>query len=138
MANLHRASFLVTTIVSLALTGCGDGTVHAPIEPRADPYLPQQIHVDSDTLRRDTAVGAPIVSRDPAGLLRVSVPIRSAIDRTLYVDYWIAFFDEQGHRIDRKLGPFTKTLQANTPDLIEVNSTSPRAADFQLDLRYAR
>jgi hypothetical protein len=137
MIKLHRASFLFTAMLTLMLAGCGDGTVHAPIEPRADPFLPQQIHVDSDSLRRDTAVGAPIVSRDPAGLLRVSVPIRSAIDRTLYVDYWITFLDDRGQRIS-KLGPFKKTLQANTPDMIEINSTSPRAADFQLDLRWAR
>lgn len=128
-----RSCLLVS---ALALIGCTT-VVRPPKVPRDDPYSPQQIHVDSDELRRDTAVGRPVVTRDETGLLHVTIPIRSAIDQTLYVDYWISFFDRDGQPIS-KLGPLTKTLQANTPDSISVISTSPRAADFQLDLRYAR
>ncbi|MGH7179261.1 MAG: DUF1425 domain-containing protein [Tepidisphaeraceae bacterium] len=120
---------------ALLLAGCG---VNPPKYPRADPYQRGQIHVDSEQLRDDTAVGTPIVTRDAEGnLVHVTVPIRSAIDKTLYVDYWVTFFDKNGQQIS-KLFLGTKTLQANTPDMITFNSMSPRAADFQLDLRYAR
>ena len=67
----------------------------------------------------------------------MTIPIRSAIDKTLYVDYHVTFFDRTGTPIER-FGPFTKTLDPNTPDRIQVNSTTPRAADFQVDFRYAR
>ncbi|WP_428940305.1 DUF1425 domain-containing protein [Fontivita pretiosa] len=123
------------SMLTLLLAGCG---VRAPIEPRADPYLPKQIHMDSQRLRKDTAVGTPIVARDQSGLLVVTVPIRSAINKTLYVDYTVTFFDRNGNPIGNKLGPFTKTLDPNTPDSITVNSTSPQAADFQISFRYAR
>jgi hypothetical protein len=119
-----------------AFAGCNH--VRPPIEGRADPYLPKQVHFDSERLRQDTAVGVPILARDQSGLLVVTVPIRSAIDKTLYVDYHVTFLDRGGVPLGGKLGPFTKTLDPNTPDSITVNSTSPQAADFQIDFRYAR
>lgn len=119
----------------LALVGCN--TVKPPIEGRSDPYDRAQIHFDSDTLRRDTAVGQPLVVRDESGMLVVTVPIRSARDNVLHVDYRVTFFDRNGVVVER-YGPFTKTLDANTPDQIRVNSTTTRAADFQVDFRYAR
>ncbi|MBV8781281.1 MAG: hypothetical protein JO353_07780 [Phycisphaerae bacterium] len=115
--------------------GC---SVNPPIQPRQDPYVPSQIHVDSEQLREDTAVGTPNVHRDENGILYVNVPIRSAIDKTLYVDYYVTFFDKNGQPIGQRMGPFTKTFDPNTPSSITVNSTTPRAADFQIDLRYAR
>ena len=114
------------------------GCVNPPKQPRLDPYGSAQVHVDSEDLRTHTAVGVPIVTRDDTGnLVHVTLPIRSATDQTLYIDYYVTFFDRTGQRIS-KLGPFSKTLQANTPDSIQVNSMSPRAADFQIDLRYSR
>lgn len=127
--------FLLVTALTAFLAGCG---VRPPIEGRADPYVPAQIHFDSRALKRDTAVGVPIARRDQAGLLVVTVPIRSAINKTLYVDYYVTFFDEHGTPVGPKMGPFTKTLQANTPDSITVTSLTPRAADFQIDFRYSR
>jgi hypothetical protein len=128
-------TFAVLAIVAAALAGCTG--VRPPKLPRADPYTAQQIHVDSEQLRKDTAVGAPLVQRDENGLLRVTLPIRSAINKTLYVDYWVTFFDRDG-QVESKIGPVTKTLQANTPDSITFNSMSAQAADFQVDVRYAR
>jgi len=121
---------------ALLLTACAN-TVHPPIEGRADPYQRAQIHFDSENLRRDTAVGTPILVHNESGMLVVTVPIRSAIGMTLYVDYRVTFFDRNGVPIE-SYGPFTKTLDANTPDQIQVNSTTTRAADFQVDLRYAK
>ena len=67
----------------------------------------------------------------------MQIPIRSAIDKTLYIDYRVTFLDRNGQSIET-LGWFTKTFEPNTPDRIAVNSTTPRAADFQVDFRYAR
>jgi hypothetical protein len=127
---------ILFTLIGLTLIGCE--YVRPPIQGRQDPYVPAQMHFDSDTLRRNTAVGAPDVSRDEAGILFVNVPIRSAINKTLYVDYRVTFFDKTGQPVGKPLGWFTKTLEPNTPDQIQVNSTSNQAADFQIDFRYAR
>ena len=127
---------VLITLLGLVLLGCD--YVRPPIQGRQDPYVPAQMHFDSDTLRRNTAIGTPVITRDEAGLLFVTVPIRSAINKTLYVDYRVTFFDQSGQIVGQRLGPFTKTLEPNTPDQIVVNSTSPRAADFQIDFRYAR
>ncbi len=127
---------IVMALLALALVGCTNK--NPPIQPRQDPWGRSQIHMTSEDLRRETYVDQPIVTRDDAGnLVHVTVPIRSAINKTLYVDYYVTFFDRNGQPISR-LGPFTKTLQANTPDSVTFNSVSARATDFQVDFRYAR
>lgn len=116
----------------MMLAGCG---VNAPIEGRADPYAPAQVHFDSDEIRRDTAIGQPIVSRDEFGLLHVALPIRSAVNLQLHVQYRVTFFDGNHGTLDQQSW-IDKTLTANTPDQIDVNSVNKRAADFQIDFRY--
>jgi hypothetical protein len=117
------------------IVGC---SVNAPIQPRMDPYSPSQIHMDSDQLRSDTAVGTPNAHRDDSGILFVTVPIRSAIDKTLYVDCYVTWLDKNEQPIGDRMGPKTITLDPNTPSSVTFNSTTPRAADFQIDFRYAR
>lgn len=128
--------FICGSLFLLPLAGCNE-TVKPPIQGRNDPYQLSQVHFASDALRRATAVGQPMVARDDAGNLFVTIPIRSAIDKTLFVDYRVTFFDQNGQPIN-STSWFTKTLEQNTPDRITVNSTSPRAADFQVDFRFAR
>src|SRR2546421_5565622 len=108
-----------------ALIGCG---VKAPIEARQDPYVPHQVNLTSDDLRSHTAFDAPQVARDPAGLLRITLPIRAATNRQLYIDYRVTFFDNTGQEIN-KTGWLAKVLAPNVADAIVVNSTTPRAAD---------
>jgi uncharacterized protein YcfL len=116
---------------ALALTGC----VNPPIQGRADPYGPSQVMFDSTTLRDDTAMGQPVVVRDQFNLLHVTLPIRSAIDKQLYIQYRVTFFDANHAAIEQQSWT-TKTLTANTPDQINANSASNQAVDFQIDLRY--
>ena len=126
---------LTVLLLSIVALGCQE-TVAPPIQARADPYGPQQHYVASEDLRRATAMGEPIVVRDEFGLLHVTVPIRSAVNNVLYIDYRVTFFDEQRQVIQRT-GFFAKTLTDNVADQITFNSTSPRAADFQVDFRWA-
>jgi hypothetical protein len=128
---------LLIVAVSASAVACNTG-VRPPIQGRADPFDAQQIHFATDELRRDTAVGTPVASRDEAGnILFITVPIRSATNQTLYVDYRVSFFDASGQHLNQT-GWLNKTLESNTPDRIVVNSLGPRATDFQVDFRYAR
>ena len=123
-------------LIPLALLGCN--TVRGPIEGRADPFVPPQVSFADKDLANSTAVSAPNLQRDDAGnLLHVTLPIRSAINKTLYVDYKVSFYDAGGG-VTSETGWMTKTLEANTPDTISVNSTNNRASDFRLALRWAR
>lgn len=126
---------VLSVIFLVAVIGCN--SVRPPKVGRDDPYEAQQIHFASEELRRDTAVSKPVVSRDPAGLLVVSVPIRSAIDKTVYVDYRVTFFDQTGQEVGQTTWS-RATLESNVPQRITVNSTTARAADFQMDFRYSR
>lgn len=133
--NTHRIACSGILVATLLAAGCA---VEPPKQPRADPYQASQVHVDSDELRYDTAVGTPIVARDPAGLLVVTVPVRSAIDKTLYVDAHVTYFDSNHQPIGERLSLGTVVLDPYTPSRITFTSPTARAADFQLDLRYAR
>ena len=128
-----RAATLAASAVTLL--GCSD--VKAPISARQDPYSPQQIHLASDDLRHHTALDAPHVWRDDGGLLHVTVPIRAATDKQLYIDYRATFFDRDRLPIS-EAGWTRKTLAPNVPDQFSVNSTSPLAQDFQIDIRYSK
>jgi len=124
--------YLLLTVTMLALTGCG---VAPPIQGRLDPYQPSQVHFDSEALRQDTAIGQPVLTRDQFSLLHVMLPIRSAVNLQLHVQYRVTFFDANRSVLDEQSWS-DKTLAANTPDQIQVNSVDTRAADFQIDLRY--
>lgn len=130
-----RTPLLPGLLVGLLL---GVGCVKAPIQGRADPFPSNQINFAEEDLRRNTAVGTPVVNRDSEGqILFVTIPIRAASNLQLYVDYRVTFLDAFGQVVWQS-GWFTKTLTPNVFDQIQVNSPSPRAAEFRVDFRYAK
>ena len=134
---MNRANLLplLIPLVALALTGC----VKPPIEGRLDPYPASQINFASTDLKNHTAVGTPTAERDPAGnILHVTVPIRAATDLELHVDYRVKWFDKNGQQLS-ETSWFTRTLTPNVYTYIQVAAgTAPRAADFEMDFRYAQ
>jgi hypothetical protein len=124
---------IAACLLLTALAGC----VKPPIYGRKDPFVPAQVQIAEDDLRDKTAFGQPLVSRDPAGLLFVTIPLRAATNLTLYVDYRATFFDRNGHSI-QQTGWLNKTLYPNVYDQVQANSMSPDAVDFEIDFRYAR
>ena len=131
--TMTRRLLISLALLTMTATGC----VKPPIEGRLDPYESKQIHFASDDLKRRTAVGIPTAQRDEeGGILYLTVPIRAATDTELHVDYRVTFFDRNGQMLNQT-GWFTRTLAPNVPDRITVNSMGPRAADFQMDFRWA-
>jgi hypothetical protein len=120
----------------LAAAGCHSAP--EPIQPRQDVYRPDspaQVFLDNTDLRNDTAADTPDVFRDQNGLLHVTLPIRSVINKQLYVEYRAIFFDHTHREIDRS--PWKdKTLPANLPESISITTTNPSAEFFEIHLRY--
>ena len=122
-------------LLVLMLAGCNQVT--APIEGRADPYPANQINLASQDLRDKTAISPPIVDRRD-GILYVTVPIRSASNYDLHVDYKVTFFNSNGSIIYQGSWEQMPTLIHNVPSELRFNSLTAEAADWRLDLRYAR
>ncbi|MGA2496276.1 MAG: hypothetical protein ABSH20_00960 [Tepidisphaeraceae bacterium] len=122
-------------LLVLMLAGCNQVT--PPIEGRADPYPASQINLASQDLRDKTAISPPIVDRRN-GILFVTVPIRSASNYDLHIDYRVTFFSTNGSILYQ--GPWEpmQTLIHNVPSELRFNSTTSEAADWRLDLRYSR
>ena len=64
-------------------------------------------------------------------------PLRSDIDKTIYVDYRATFLDRNG-QVVYETNWSRKTLQANVPDQLSFNSLDARAADVRIAIRYAK
>jgi hypothetical protein len=135
--NTHRTLILAGLLLA---AGCQDKQV-STARGRADTddhfgiVLSQE---QKEQLRHDTAFGPERVTRDPFGLLHVTVPLRSAIQHTLYLEYRYSFFDGTGRLIEGPMGWTGVTLEAGSPGTIQFASTSNQAANFQLNIRYQR
>lgn len=132
---------LLATVGCLAfLAGC---TSEPPPyrEGRAEAYGPPQVQItglDAESLRLSTVIDRPITHRDQADLLFITVPVRNTSDRVLHVQYRYNFVDDQGRPLAENIAWNRKTLEPGATERISFNSTTSRAADFQMDLRYAR
>lgn len=110
-------------------------------EGRAERYAPPQVQITglgAEDLQFSTVVDRPQTWRDPANLLYVTVPLRNTSEKVLHVQYQYNFMDAQGAPLPANIAWTRKTLEPGATERITINSTSPRAADFQLNLRYAR
>lgn len=127
---------LLPALALLPLAGCAP-RVRGPIEPREDTAPWPQIQLAGRTLARRIAVREPVVERDPAGILFVTVPVRSTTRRQMTIEYRSTFFDRNQAVIFRSTW-LPRTLTPYTQDTISANSTSNRAEDFQIDIRQAK
>jgi hypothetical protein len=129
-----NAKSILIALSLLILAGCQP----TPILTRPDQYGPSQVKFIDQDLRDSTAIGQVKVTFDESKLLHVDVPIRSMTNLPLYADYRVSFVDANG----MPLGPPTPwtsiRLVPNEFQNISVTSSSPRAADFRMDLQDAR
>ncbi len=109
--------------------GRADVTEHTKV------FFSQQ---QGEKLRESTAILGDRVDRDQYGLLTVVIPIRSAVSRTLYLEYQYELLDANGRRVEGPIGWLPVTLEAGSPQTIQFTSTNPQAADYRCTIRFAR
>ena len=129
-------ALILPALAMLPAAGC-NSRARGPIEPREDTRPWPQIMLSDRDLARQVVVRQPVVERDPAGLLFVTVPVRSTTRKDLTIEYRSTFYDRNHTPIFQSTW-FPKTLTPYTQDTIQVSSTSNRAGDFQIDIRPAQ
>jgi uncharacterized protein YcfL len=135
-----KKTFLSVVGLAGILAGCAQ-TPPAYREGRAERYSPPQVQITgigAEDLQFNTLIDRPPTWRDPSNLLVVTVPVRNTSEKVLHVQYQYNFLDAQGAPLPANIAWNRKTLEPGATERITFNSTSPRAADFQLNLRYAR
>lgn len=136
----HFALFLTVLTGSMFL-GCSE-QVPPFTEGRAERYVPPQIQMtgpERENLRLMTSIDRPILTRDPADILHVTVPVRATSYEVLHVQYRVTFVDNNGQPLPGyPTGWLRQTLEPGGSVPMKFNSTSPRAQDFQMELRFAR
>jgi hypothetical protein len=137
---MKNALMLVLGLSMIAAAGCN--TVPPYKEGRAERYAPPQVIFtgpEAEDLQSWTAVDVPILTRDPSDLLFVNLPIRATGNKVLHTQYRVSFLNRTGEPLPGSpTGWLRKDLEPGAREMIRFNSTSARAADFQLELRYAR
>ena len=132
-----RGTIWATALAAALATAACRPRVRAPVEPREDTAGWPQIQMTDRDLARRTAVRQPQVAQDEAGLLFITVPIRNTTSRQMTIEYRVTFFDRNRAPIQETTW-FPRTLPPHTQETITVNSTSNRADDFQMDIRFAK
>ena len=141
MNTAKLALALLLTVPATALfTGCND--IPPYTEGRAERYEPPQIQLvgpGKEDLRASTVIDAPIQHRNEDDLLFVTVPVRGTDNKVLHVQYRATFFDATGAALPGgPTGWFRKTVQPGAWTPLKFNSTTHRAVQWQMELRYAR
>ena len=135
LKGLKLGAVATAVAVAVAVSGAACAPkVPPPVEPREDPSGWPQINLNSRELQDRVAVRAPQVSQDEAGLMFVTVPIRNTTSRQMTIEYRATFFD-RNHLPIQTTTWFPQTLTAHTQQSFTVNAISPRADDFQIDIR---
>ena len=135
-----KRTLLIFVICLAAAAGCKQ-SVHAPHYTRADPFDSGHVTLSGrrgDDLREDTAFEQERIGRDQYGLLTVTIPVRSAVDHTLHLEYQYSFFDANGRLVEGPMGWTQINLEAASPGTIQFTSTQPQATDFHVNVRYQR
>jgi hypothetical protein len=102
-----------------------------------DPYGKQQVYVADRRLSSLLRFEPPRVSYDEADLMHVALDVRAATNRPQIVQYRTTFFDRTGQQLYASTWQ-TVTLESNVAQTLSAVSTTPRASDFQIDIRTAR
>lgn len=128
-------SLMCLSLAVVLVAGCSNPD--APIGARGEQFDYPWLMVGSKDLRASTMVNDARRSRDEAGLLYVSVPIRNTTDKQLYIDYRVTFYDRNQMPLPQE---YRKTLTIPARGMREAtaNSTSPKAETFQMELTYPR
>jgi hypothetical protein len=129
---IKKTIWSVLALGLLVAAGCND---NPPMYGRAEKYDRTHLQFGDGDLEQFTRVDPVTATRDPAGLLHVTVSIRSTIDKDQYVDGFCTFL-RNGAPVDKE-GPKTVTLKANLPDTIAFDS-STAADDYFVSLSYAK
>lgn len=132
--NAFPLRILGVFTIAAMLAGCQN---EAPLSAREEQYDYPWLMVGSKDLRASTMVSDARRSRDEAGLLHVTVPIRNVTDKQLYVDYRVTFYDKNQMPLPQEFRK-TLTIPARTARDATFNSTSPKAETFQMEITYPR
>ena len=134
-------TILALSLASLALTaGCQNPGPSAPSRPRADITDHRGTFFGTtydDQIRESTAVLQEVVGTDQFGLMTVTVPIRSTVNRTLSLEYTYEFYDAAGRKLEGVTW-LPIVLEAGAPGTIQFTSTQTQARDFRVTIRFQR
>jgi hypothetical protein len=129
-----KARSFLFALPLLALAACH----RDPIRAQAGQYAPSQVNFIDQDLRDNTAIGQIKTTFDDSKLLHVEVPIRATTSLPQYADYRVTFVDANGIPLGPPTGWTAVKFPSNDFQIILLTSSSPRAADFRLDLQDAR
>jgi len=139
---MTRVTQLIAAMLSLVFVTACEPKVEPPSRGRADVTDHSRIFFSQQDkaqyLRESTAINEEVISRDQFGLLSVTIPIRSAVNKSLYLEYNYEFFDASGRSIESPKSWQPVVLEAGSPNTIQFTSVTRDAADYRVNIRLQR
>jgi len=78
------------------------------------------------------------IDRDPDRPMQVEVPVRNISDRQYLIDYRILFFDGDDMAVTPTMGWRFMAIEANQTARLTAGAMSPDAANYRLEIKWAR
>ena len=130
----------VLPLALVVLAACQADPRQAPPALKTDPLnpaaIPQQIAIEG--IDNALVSGTPIVTPSGPQLpLRVTVPLRSIVDRPLNIQYRFEFFDAAGRSLRSNGGWVFTHLEPRTTAQVEGQALESTAASWNLVVRPA-
>lgn len=107
-------------------------------DPWPAPLNDPQITVLSSELRQWLRFHPARIDRDPQRPMQVEVPVRNISDRQYLIDYRILFFDGDDLEVKPTMGWRFLAIDANQTARLTAGAMSPEAADYRLEIQWAR
>lgn len=132
----------VTAAVALALLlGC-QAKYGAPSAGLGDPWPAPvndpQITVLAPELQQWLRFHPARIVRDPDRPMQVEVPVRNISDRQYLIDYRFLFFDGDDMAVTPTMGWRFMAIDANQTARLTAGAMSPDAANYRLEIKWAR
>ena len=130
-----RSSAMAALVVA-AIAGC-QKPYTGPYEAQYDEYQPYPtVTLSQASLREAIRITEPRVERLSDGLLLVTLPLRSASDEPIHVEWRIEFLDKRGVPIEPRMNWRPLRLEPRQPESISAGSTSGDAENYNVQLRW--
>jgi len=135
-------STLLLLAGSLAIVGC-EAPPHArPVaglpDPVPEPYNQPKVMLLAPELQPLLAFPPAVVFNDPGRVMEVEQPVRNFTDETLMLDYRIIFYDDRGLEIEPVMDWEFAPVRSKQLRRLKANSMDASAADYQVEIKWAK
>jgi uncharacterized protein YcfL len=137
---MPRLTLLSVALTALFVFGCQTNTAPSPGlgDPYPAPINDPQISVLSPDLRPWLGFHPTVIADDGERPMRIEVPVRNMTNNQYLVDYRVLFYDAHGMELTPTMGWQMIAMEPKQVVRLRGTALSTDAANYRLEVRWAR